>query len=360
MSNGCITAPKGRGATSNPAGRFERYTAARCDDGWWQEIAPRLPATTVTRETCRSIITRNDSPDIAFDRSVNPYRGCEHGCIYCYARPSHANLGLSPGLDFETRLFAKDDAARVLERTLRRPGYRPAPIMLGANTDAYQPAERQRRITRQILEVLAAFGHPVAIATKSALIVRDLDLLAGLARRRLVSVGVSVTTLNEALARRLEPRAAAPRRRIAAIAALSEAGVPVSILAAPMIPRLNDHELEAILTAGAAAGAASANYTLVRLPRELKALFSDWLRAHVPDRAERVLGGIRACRGGALNDSSWQARMRGTGVHAALLAQRFAVACRRLGLAHLTPAAAALDCSQFRPPRADADQLSLF
>jgi DNA repair photolyase len=332
----------------------------RIDDGWWLASEPPSPATVVSGETCRSIISRNDSPDIAFDRSVNPYRGCEHGCIYCYARPSHAHLGLSPGLDFETRLFAKENAARVLERELRRPGYRPAPIMLGANTDAYQPIERQRRLTREILEVLAAFGHPVAIATKSALILRDLDLLEGMARRRLVSVGLSVTTLNGDFARRLEPRAATPRKRLAAIAALAEAGVPVSVLAAPMIPRLNDHELEAILSAGAAAGAVATNYTLVRLPHELKGLFTSWLRAHVPDRAERVLNGIRACRDGALYESGWQTRMRGTGDAAGLLARRFAVACRRLGLAHLAPAAAALDCNQFRPPPEASRQLSLF
>lgn len=351
---------KGRGATANPAGRFERYAISPVDDGWWLESEPPSSATTVTREACRSVITRNASPDIAFDRSVNPYRGCEHGCIYCYARPSHGTLGLSPGLDFETRLFAKEDAARVLERELRQPGYRPAPIMLGANTDAYQPIERQRRITRRILEVLAAFGHPVAIATKSALIVRDLDLLEGMARRRLVSVGISVTTLDGDLARRLEPRAAAPHRRLAAIAALAKAGVPVSVLAAPMIPRLNDHELEAILGAGAAAGAVAASYTLVRLPHELKDLFTSWLRAHEPDRALRVLNGIRACRDGALNESGWQTRMRGTGVAAELLARRFAVACRRLGLAHQAPAAATLDGSQFRPPAEDPRQFSLF
>ena len=352
---------KGRGAASNISGRFEPYTRHAVDDGWDLTEDDRPPAlrTTVTDEATRRAITRNQSPDVPFDRSINPYKGCEHGCVYCFARPTHAYLGLSPGLDFETRLFAKPDAPAVLERELRRPDYRPAPITLGANTDPYQPIERQRGITRAILEVLAAFDHPVAIATKSALVVRDVDILAPMAEKRLASVGLSVTTLDPALARVMEPRAASPARRLATIAALRRAGVPASVLAAPMIPGLNDHELEAIVSAAADAGAMAADYILLRLPLELKDLFAEWLRAHVPNRADRVLNRLRQSRDGNLYVAEFGSRMKGTGAHAELLARRFAAACRRAGLPAARPSEFALDCGRFRPPPRTGDQLSL-
>jgi DNA repair photolyase len=350
---------KGRGAVGNPTGRYEALSyeddeEAEADgDG----AAPPL-RTSVIDEACRTVVSRNSSPDIPFDRSINPYRGCEHGCVYCYARPTHAYLGLSPGLDFETRLFAKPDAAAVLSRELARPGYRPQPIMLGANTDPYQPVERGRKITRAILEVLSAHRHPVMVTTKSALVVRDLDLLAPMAASALASVGMSVTTLDGALARAMEPRASSPRRRLEAMAALAEAGVPVTVMAAPMIPFVNDHELEAILAAAARSGAASAGYTLLRLPLELKEGFAAWLDAHLPERAARVLGRLRDCRGGNLYVPEFGQRMRGTGGYAELLAQRFAVACRRLGLA-TGRGTAQLDTSQFRPPEPEGRQLRL-
>ena len=340
-----------------PGGRYEAlsYTPEQDDaDG----DAPAPLGTTVLDEACRTIISRNSSPDIPFDRSINPYRGCEHGCVYCYARPSHAYLGLSPGLDFETRLFAKAEAASVLARELAKPGYKPQPIMLGANTDPYQPIERSRRITRAILEVLSAHRHPVMVTTKSALVVRDLDLLAPMAAAGLASVAISVTTLDAPLARIMEPRASSPRRRLEAMAALAEAGVPVMVLAAPMIPFVNDHELEAILAAAARSGATSAGYTLLRLPLELKDGFTAWLEAHLPDRAGRVLGRLRDCRGGSLYVSDFGERMRGKGDYAELLAQRFAVACRRLGLAS-GRGTANLDCSQFQAPAAESRQLRL-
>ncbi len=353
-------ARKGRGAIGNRAGRYEPYTRETVDDGWWREDELSPLATTVTDETCRSAISRNTSPDVPFDRSINPYRGCEHGCVYCFARPTHAYLGLSPGLDFETKLFAKPDAPRLLAEELRKPGYRPRPIMLGANTDPYQPIERKRRITRGVLEVLAEFRHPVAIATKSALVVRDLDILEPMAKRRLVSVGLSITSLDPRLARTMEPRASTPSRRLAAVRALSEAGVPVAVMTAPLIPFVNDHELERILESAANAGASGASYVLLRLPLELKELFAEWLEAHFPDRAARVLGRMRDCRDGQLYVADWGTRMQGTGEYSMLLAQRFALACRRLGLTHGSAAARPLDCSQFRiPPRA-GDQLSLF
>lgn len=351
---------KGRGAVSNPEGRFERHTRTAVDDGWWSGDAGLPPlATTVSEDRARRIITWNDSPDISFDRSINPYRGCEHGCVYCFARPSHAFLGLSPGLDFETKLYAKPDAARLLAEELRRPGYRPQPLTLGANTDPYQPVERRLQITRGILAVLAGCGHPVAIITKSALIVRDADLLAGMAARRLLSVGISVTTLDPHLARIMEPRAPAPAKRLAAIRALADAGVPVRVMAAPMIPFVNDHELEQILEAGAAAGATTASRVLLRLPWELKGLFEEWLHAHFPDRAGRVLACLRQCHGGNLYSARWGERMRGSGPWADLLASRFAVACRRLGLT-AGEATAPLDTSAFRPPPADPRQGTLF
>jgi DNA repair photolyase len=354
-------ARKGRGAATNASGRFEAETRHVCDDGWGvdpeTESAP--VRTTVTVERAKSAITYNTSPDLPFDRTVNPYRGCEHGCVYCYARPSHAYMGLSPGLDFETRLFAKDDLAEALARDLRKPGYAPAPIMLGANTDCYQPIERGRGVTRRVLEVLDEADHPVLIVTKSAGVLRDLDLLARMAARRLVSVGVSITTLDGALARALEPRASSPSRRLAAVAALAEAGVPVTAMASPMIPCLNDHELEAILDAAVAAGATQASMTLLRLPLELKDLFAEWLDVHAPLKKDRVLSHVRAMRGGRLYDPDFATRMRGSGVYADLLAKRFRLACDRLGLRRREPGEYPLDASAFKRPERAGDQLSL-
>lgn len=349
---------KGRGAVTNPSGRFERTRAEAFDDGWGQEGGPLPPLrTTLLPDTARRVISRNESPDVPFEMSVNPYRGCEHGCIYCFARPTHAYLGLSPGLDFETRLFYKADAAGLLESELRAPGYRPGVIALGANTDPYQPVERTHGVTRAILEVLAAADHPVAIVTKSNLVLRDLDILAPMARKRLVKVMVSVTTLDRTLARTMEPRAPTPARRLEAIDGLSSAGVPTGVLAAPMIPALNDSEVEAILEAAAGAGAVSAGYVLVRLPLELKGLFEEWLETHVPLRAKRVLNRIRDTRGGELYSSGFGERMRGTGPYADMLAQRFKAVCRRLGLDRRS---VDLDCSLFRPPRRAGDQLDMF
>ena len=352
-------ARKGRGAVGNPTGRYEPEVRLATHDGW--DLADDLPPlrTTLTEETPRTAIAYNDSPDIPFDRSINPYRGCEHGCIYCYARPSHARFGLSPGLDFETCLFAKRDLARVLEADLARPGYSPQPITLGANTDPYQPVERTRRDTRAVLEVLAACDHPVVIITKSALVMRDLDILAAMAARNLCSVAVSVTTLDRDLARRMEPRAATPSRRLEAIRALQGAGVPATVMAAPMIPSLNDWELERILEAAVAAGASEAGYTLLRLPYELKDLFAQWLEAHEPGKARHVLNQVRECRGGALNVSRFGERLRGRGTYADLLADRFHLACRRLGL-NARDGDHELDCSRFRPPVLPGGQMSLF
>jgi DNA repair photolyase len=351
---------KGRGALGNREGRYERLSRTPVDDGWWQDTdaPPPLP-TLVSEDQSRTVIRRNTSPDVPFDRAINPYQGCEHGCVYCFARPTHAYLGLSAGLDFETKLYVKKDAARLLAAELRRKRYRAQPLMLGSNTDPYQPLERKLRITRAILEVLSGCEHPVAIATKSPLVVRDLDILAPMAGKRLVSVGVSVTTLDPALARKMEPRAGAPAKRLSAIRALADAGVPVSVLAAPVIPFINDHELERILEAAAAAGASAASRILLRLPWELKELFEEWLRAHFPDRAERVLACVRDCHGGNLYDARWGERMRGSGPWADLLHKRFDLACRRLGLATGSPATRALDCSRFRPPAEDCRQGSL-
>ncbi len=355
---------RGRGAAVNPPNRFEPTATAPFDDGWSTldaELAelPPLP-TTLTRDASRSVISYNQSPDLGFDRAVNPYRGCEHGCVYCYARPSHAYLGYSPGLDFETRLLFKPDVAELLERELRKPGYVARPLALGSNTDPYQPVERTLKLTRSVLEVLERFGHPVSIVTKSAGVLRDLDILQALARRRLVRVWLSVTTLDAALARRMEPRAAAPQRRLQAVTALKTAGVPVGVLAAPMIPGLNDVELERILQAAAAAGAGTAGYVLLRLPHEIKQIFEDWLERHHPQRARHVLELVRSTRAGALNDSRFGQRMRGTGAYAELLARRFARAARQLGLEGRMD----LDCSAFAPPptaRGLAEaQLSLF
>ena len=328
-------ARKGRGAVSNRTGRFEPEMRHRIDDGWRQpEVDEEEPSprTRLHRDTARSILSRNDSPDIPFDRSINPYRGCEHGCVYCFARPTHAYLGLSPGMDFETEIYQKPDAPALLEATFRRPSYRPAMIALGANTDPYQPVERQTGLTRRILEVLWAFRHPVGIVTKSALVLRDLDLLKSMAERNLVYVCISVTTLDRDLARRMEPRAPTPQRRLDAIRELSRAGVPVAVLSSPMIPALNDHEMDAILRAAADAGAVCAGYTLLRLPLEIGDLFTEWLQEHRPDRAARVLNQIRATRGGALYRAEFGTRMRGQGAIADLLSRRFAAACKRYDL----------------------------
>jgi DNA repair photolyase len=350
---------KGRGALSNDSGRFESERREPFDDGWSNaDAAPTAPATMLSPDTTRTIIARNDSPDIGFDRSINPYRGCEHGCIYCYARPSHAYLGLSPGLDFESRIFYKPRAAELLAAELRKKGYSCRPIALGSNTDPYQPAERRLGLTRAILEVLRDFCHPVTIVTKSALIQRDLDILGAMAKDGLACAAVSVTTLDRTLARKMEPRAATPARRLETIAALAAAGVPTGVLAAPMIPALNDHEIEAILERARAAGATSAGYTLLRLPHELKELFREWLETHVPARADRVLLLVSQTHGGKLYDGRWSARMTGSGPYAEMLRQRFARACRRLGF---TPRLATrLDATRFRPPPQAGDQLELF
>ena len=350
---------KGRGALSNPAGRFREESATAFDDGWdpgEEEAPPRLD-TCVRPDPARSIIARNRSPDLNFEQSINPYRGCEHGCIYCYARPSHAWLDLSPGLDFETRLFFKKDASALLEKELARAGYRPNPIVLGANTDPYQPVERELRVTRGILEVLERCGHPAGIVTKSALVERDLDLLAAMAERGLVRVIVSVTTLDASLKRTLEPRTASPKRRLGTIRTLSEAGIPTGVLVAPVIPRINDAEIERILEASRAAGADTAGYTLIRLPHELRALFREWLDTHFPERAEHVMSLIRQCRGGRDNDPRFGHRMRGTGVYADLIARRFATAAKRLGFRKERPEH---DCRSFVPPRPRTPQLGLF
>jgi DNA repair photolyase len=358
-------ARKGRGATINPAGRFEREEKAPFDDGWdtlatdFSDLPP-LP-TTLTRDASRSVISYNQSPDIGFDRAVNPYRGCEHGCVYCYARPTHAYLGYSPGLDFETKLLFKPDVAELLEKELRKPGYVARPMALGSNTDPYQPVERTMKLTRSVLTVLDRFSHPVSIVTKSAGVLRDLDILRDLARRKLVRVWVSVTTLDAALARRMEPRAATPARRLQAIELLAKADIPVGVLAAPMIPGLNDAELEKILEACARAGAKTAGYVLLRLPHELKQIFEDWLHQHFPDRARHVLELVRETRAGALNDAKYGQRMSGTGAYADLLARRCERAARQFGLQERPE----LDCSAFAPPaearRGFAEaQLSLF
>jgi DNA repair photolyase len=350
----------GRGATFNPHVRFESTDLDPFDDGWDSLAQARAddppPRTQVTPDDSRSVIVRNTSPDLGFDRSINPYRGCEHGCVYCYARPTHAYLGLSPGLDFETKVLAKFDAANLLERELAKTGYECQPIALGTNTDPYQPVERRLRITRGVLEVLARCRHPLTIVTKSAAVVRDLDLLVPMAREDLARVAISVTSLDRELARRLEPRAAAPHRRLQAIRQLSEAGVPTTVMVAPIIPALTDHEIERILEAAAAAGATSAGYVLLRLPHEVKELFAGWLAAHAPERAHHVLSLVRQCRGGKLYDATFGRRMRGEGPYAQLIERRFAAAKRRFGLAGTTRP---LRTDLFAPPDPDARQLRL-
>jgi len=351
---------KGRGAVSNRVSRYFKEERARTTDGWDTPDDEDLPPlrTTVMRDATRTIIARNESPDIGFDRSINPYRGCEHGCIYCFARPTHAYLGLSPGLDFETKLLMKPDAAKLLEQELRKPGYQPAVIAMGTNTDPYQPIEREHRITRGILEVLRDFNHPVGIVTKSALIQRDIDILAPMAEKRLAHAFVSITTLDRELARKMEPRAATPPRRLETIRALAAAGIPVGVMSAPMIPALNDHEMENILEAAAAVGATAAGYTALRLPLEIKDLFTEWLEAHAPGRAQHVLELVRTMRGGELYDSSWGERMRGTGPYAELLRRRFQVARKRLGLDRAS-ARWDFDLTLFKPPPRAGDQLTL-
>lgn len=347
---------RGRGACSNTAGRYERERRDVFDDGWESLAALDAFKTEVREEMARSIIATNASPDIAFDQSINAYRGCEHGCIYCFARPTHCHLGHSAGIDFETKLTAKVNAAKLLEKALRKPGYRVRPIMLGTNTDPYQPIERERRITRAILEVLARTRHPFGIVTKSALITRDLDILAPMARQGLVQVGLSVTTLDNRLSRSMEPRASAPAKRLEAIRTLSEAGVPVRALAAPMIPALNDAELERILRESAARGARTASYILVRLPLEVAPLFREWLAQSYPDRAARVMALIHDTRRGQDYDSRFGVRRRGEGAYAQALAARFAIALRRFGLKRDHPP---LRIDLFRPP-APPGQFELF
>ena len=358
MNQDSLTAKRGRGALANPDNRYAQHGREAVDDGWYTD-GPEPLRTVLCVDTSRTIISRNQSPDIPFDRSINPYRGCEHGCIYCYARPTHAWLGLSPGLDFESRLFYKPEAAEQLLRELAKPGYRPATIVLGANTDPYQPLERKLRITRRLLEVLRDCHHPVAVTTKSALVLRDLDLLAEMAADRLAAVQISITTLDVDLARRLEPRAAAPKRRLEAIAELVQAGVPAGVLISPLIPGLTDQDLERVLEAAAQAGASRAGTLLIRLPLEVKELFADWLRAHFPDRAGRVLSLIRQCREGRLNDAQFGSRFIGTGAVAELLQQRFELAARRRGLLR-QDASWELDTNRFRAPVAGGAQLSLF
>jgi len=357
-----MTLQRGRGATFNPANRYRRDVRETVDDGWAQRADedaqddPPPLKTIVAIQPARTIIARNDSPDIPFTQSINPYQGCEHGCVYCYARPTHAYLDLSPGLDFETKLFAKPNATALLAAELAKPGYVCDPIALGTNTDPYQPIEREWKITRQILELLAACEHPVAIVTKSALVERDIDVLGPMAAKNLARVFLSITTLDRELARKLEPRAAAPHRRLEAVKALAQAGIPVGVMVAPIIPQLTDKELEAILEAAAANGARWAGWTMLRLPYEVKDLFRDWLAQHYPLRAAHVMSIVQQVRGGRDNDPNFGSRMRGTGLFADLIARRFELACKRL---KLNPARAPLDTSRFRPPRDDA-QLSLF
>jgi DNA repair photolyase len=351
---------KGRGAASNDSGRFEAEKRVAFDDGWGTADEEPMPLrTTLSVDATRTIIARNDSPDIGFDRSINPYRGCEHGCIYCYARPSHAYLGLSPGLDFESRLFYKPQAAKLLATELSKKGYVCRPIALGSNTDPYQPVERRLGITRAILEILRDFRHPVTIVTKSALIQRDLDILGEMARDRLAMAAISVTTLDRRMARVMEPRAATPERRLETIAALKAAGVPAGVMTAPMIPALNDAELERLLEAAAARGARFAGYVLLRLPLELVSLFEEWLAAHEPGKAKHVMSLIRQARDGKAYRAEWGKRMSGTGAYAELLRIRFRAACRRLDL-NKSRDAYGLDTTQFRRPPQKGDQLPLF
>jgi DNA repair photolyase len=351
-------AHKGRAALSNRDSRFSQLHR-EADPDPTDEPQPQpgsAPRTQVRIEFVRSILSTNRSPDLPFDRSINPYRGCEHGCIYCYARPSHAYLGLSPGLDFETKLTAKTNAAQALIRELSQPGYRPAFIALGANTDPYQPIERNFQVTRSVLQVLSDCHHPVAVTTKSALVVRDIDLLASMAARNLVQVLVSIATLDGELARALEPRANAPGRRLDAVGRLARAGIPVGVLVAPIIPALTDESIERVLQAASEAGACTAGYTMLRLPLEVRDLFVEWLRTHYPQRADRVMSLVRQMRDGRDNDPAFGSRMRGSGPYAELISQRFKLARRRFGLDQPRPA---LDSSRFQPPQTASAQMSL-
>lgn len=349
-------ARRGRGAVSNESGRFEQQRRSGFDDGWDPVEAPPPLRTSLIRDSSRSIIARNSSPDVGFNRSINPYRGCEHGCAYCFARPTHTYLGYSAGLDFESKILFKADAAGLLEKAFRKPGYRPEVIALGVNTDAYQPAEKSLRIARGVLQVMADFQHPVCIVTKAHLVTRDIDILAPLAAAGLAKVMVSVTTLERQLARRMEPRAATPERRLDAIRQLARAGIPTGVLAAPMIPALNDHEMEDILQQAADAGATEASYILLRLPHELARLWRQWLEANYPDRAARVMGHIRSARGGKDYDSRFHHRMTGSGPYADLLAKRFELAARKL---NLTERKYELDCGKFRVPVKENEQRQL-
>ena len=349
---------KGRGAGSNASSRYVQQQREAFDDGWGEDPqGEQKPLTQLFTDASRKIISYNQSPDVPFDRSINPYKGCEHGCSYCFARPSHAWLDLSPGLDFETRIFAKPEAPALLAKELAHPRYQVAPIALGINTDAYQPMERKLGLTRALLEVLAAHRHPVSIVTKSALIERDTDLLASMAQQNLVEVMISVTSLDHELSRRMEPRAASPTRRLQTIRTLRAAGIPVGVLFAPVIPALNDSELEAVVSAVAEAGAQSAGYVMLRLPHELKTLFEDWLQTHYPLKAGHVMKVIRELRGGKEYDSTFGERMTGSGEFARLIQQRFRLACKKAGLNHSHPR---LDCSLFELPAKAGDQLALF
>jgi len=347
---------RGRGVSGNLSGRFDLARSEETD-GW--DIPEDRPAfrTAVTAEQSRSLINYNRSPDLPFDRSINPYRGCEHGCAYCFARPTHAYLGLSPGLDFETRLVARPNAAEVLRRELAARRYKVAPIAIGTNTDPYQPIEKTWKITRSCLQVLSDFNHPVAIVTKGALIERDIDILAPMAARGLVRVGISLTTLNADLSRRMEPRAPGPQRRLRIISRLVGAGIPVRLMTSPIVPGLTDHEVEALLRAGAEAGADAASWIMLRLPREVSQIWQDWLDEHEPGRAARVMARLREMHGGKDYEARWGHRMRGQGHYADMVARRFSVAVRRLGLDRETPA---LRCDLFAVPAKPGDQLSLF
>ena len=348
---------RGRGAQSNASGRFEAEARVSFDDGW--QSLDELPAfkTTLGVDTARKVITRNESPDIGFDRSINPYRGCEHGCTYCFARPTHAFLGLSPGLDFESKLFAKPDAAALLEKELAATNYEPKTIAIGTNTDPYQPIERDSKIMRGILEVLERASHPVGIVTKSALVTRDIDILARMAKRNLAKVAISVTTLDAKLARSMEPRASTPMKRLEALRQLSDAGIPTTVMVAPVIPALNDMEIERILDAAAHAGVREASYVLLRLPLEVRDLFREWLMANYPDRYRHVFTLIRDMRGGRDYDSQWETRMKGTGPMAWMIGRRFEIACTRLGL---NKRRTKLTTDHFARPKRNGEQLSLF
>ena len=348
---------RGRAAGINPSGRYEPVTRHVFDDGW--NTLEDLPAfkTQVQVEKPRTIITRNSSPDISFDRSINPYRGCEHGCVYCFARPTHAYMGLSAGLDFESKLFAKPDAARMLERELGKPGYEPRTIAIGTNTDPYQPVEREWRIMREVLEVLEAHDHPVGIVTKSALVIRDIDILSRMAEKGLAKVALSITTLDRKLARTMEPRAATPPRRLEAMRALSDAGIPMSVMVAPVIPALNDQEVERILESAYTAGAREAGYIILRLPLEVAPVFKDWLLRHYPDRYRHVMALIRSMRGGKDYDAEWGKRMKGAGPYAWQIGRRFEIAAKRLGL---NAEKRRLRSDLFKAPRGPGEQLQLF